>query len=102
MMSHEFSLWLEFEHWKPPGHDEHEPYFNMQITLGDGRIYALNVWLIDAVARIAEGSEESAIDLRGRYVLGPDLLVEKMERALLERVVADLIRRDELQDRWRF
>ena len=33
-----FELWLEFEHWEPkPGDDPTDDFFNMQVTLPDGR-----------------------------------------------------------------
>lgn len=42
----DFGLWLEFEVWRAAGDsdDPHNDFFNMQITLADGRKYALNVW----------------------------------------------------------
>ena len=99
-MDHGFSLWLEFEEWKPPGDDESAPYFNMQVTLADGRVYALNVWITDAVPRIVRSGDDGGSELSRRYAVGPDLLVERMDRELLEEVVSDLIRQGEMRDHW--
>ena len=94
-----FDLWLEFEHWVGPRKKE-DVSFNMTVSLNDGREYALNVWLIDSVPEIVRDPDECEEALDAQYCIGPDLLVERMDRPLLERIVARLIDRGELKDEW--
>lgn len=95
-MRDEFSLWLEFEEWSDRTGRDTE-FFNMNISLRDGRHYALNVWLIDALERVVR---EAASEHGGRYVLGPDLIVAHADRAFLVDVVRDLIANAALKEEW--
>src|SRR5688572_19576504 len=89
----EFELWLEFEHWVPQEDDDPEDDFiNMMIRLSTGTSYALNVWTYKFLERAKQHYQGSGDNLNGKYLLPPDLLVEKLNRRLLEDVVADLIR----------
>jgi hypothetical protein len=97
-----FSLWLEFEHWQPtPDDDPTNNFFNMIIVLEDGRRYALNVWTFAYFARAQAEERASGEALGGRYLLPPDLFVERLDRGLLEEVVADLLRNGDLRKEWR-
>ncbi|WP_437832113.1 VOC family protein [Sorangium sp. So ce1153] len=97
-----FELWLEFEHWvAPAGDDPTDDFFNMAITLPSGVRYALNVWTYKAVEAARKDAALGGENLSGRYLEPPDLLVERMDRALLEAVVGDLLARNALREAWR-
>ncbi|NUP08855.1 MAG: hypothetical protein HOW73_22640 [Polyangiaceae bacterium] len=96
-----FSLWLEFENWvSAPEDDPEDEFFNMTITLGDGTKYALNVWTFGVVDSLRKEAARTGENLRGRYLDAPDLFVARMERPLLESVVADMIANKALKDEW--
>ena len=97
-MSEAFELWLEFEQWQ----DNQWPtdYFNMCITLADGRRYAANVWVASGVERMLDEGRDLG-GLHEMYAKGPDLVVRKAERPLLEAIVADMIARGTLPEEWR-
>lgn len=97
-----FSLWLEFEHWvEDDASDPYDDIFNMSITLADGTRYALNVWTYLAFERIRAVVASAGENLGGLYLEPPDLFIERLDRGVCERVVADLIARDGLRDEWR-
>ncbi|HTN86450.1 MAG TPA: hypothetical protein VL242_22270 [Sorangium sp.] len=101
-MGRPFELWLEFEHWvAPTGEDPANDFFNMGITLPSGARYALNVWTYRAVEAARRDAALAGENLSGRYLEPPDLLVERMDRALLEAVVGDLLARNALREAWR-
>jgi hypothetical protein len=96
-----FDLWLEFEHWLP-GEDAHpeEDFCNMRVTLADGRTFALNVWTFKYLPKAVEECRKTGENLHGAYLFAPDLFVERLDRALLERVVADLISCKGMRQEW--
>jgi len=97
----EFELWLEFEQWIPKGDEDPEnDYFNMLVKLSDGRKYGLNVWTFKALESARQESIQFGEPLGGRYLLPPDLFVERLDRSLMEEVVADLIALHALKDEW--
>jgi hypothetical protein len=95
-----FHLWLEFEHWLPQGADLEDDAFNMQVTLAGGRKYALNVWTFKFFPRAVREVQQTGEHLQGSYLPPPDLFVERLDRALIERVVADLIAHGGLREEW--
>ncbi len=96
-----FDLWLEFDHWLPQeGDDPEDDFFNMMITLAGGKKYALNVWTIKFLARAVQGCRDNGKCLDGNYVFPPDLFVSRLDRALMERVVADMIAEGSLKEEW--
>jgi hypothetical protein len=96
-----FEVWLEFEHWVPQeGDDPENDFFNMQIILQSGKTYALNVWTYNAIWRILNECRETGECLQGSYLLPPDLFVHRLDRKLLERIVADLIAHGGLRKEW--
>lgn len=97
----EFELWLEFEHWESGEGEPEGDFFNMQIALSTGEKYALNVWTYDSIGKAVAEAKETGEGMEGAYLFPPDLFVERMDRALLEEVVADLIDNDELKEEWR-
>lgn len=97
-----FELWLEFEQWQAaPDDDPEDDFCNTLILLPDGRRYALCIWTHAYFARVCAELRESGEALGGRYVLPPDLFVERLDRDLMEEVVADLIRKGALKEPWR-
>lgn len=101
MSSSKFQLWLEFEHWEPnPEYDPFDDFFNMVIELPDGRRYALNVWTFRFLERCRYHESHSDETMQGRYPVAPDLFVERLDRELLQEVVADLIRTRQLKPEW--
>jgi len=97
-----FELWLEFEHWEPKSdNDPTDDFFNMQVTLPDGRRYALNVWTFKFVqrARFPWPYEENVGEPE-EYILPPDLLVARLDRSLLERIVRRMLAADEMKPDW--
>jgi hypothetical protein len=100
-MSDLFGLWLEFEHWQPEtGDDPEDDCFNMLIELPDGSKYALNVWTFKFLSRAIDECRTSGEHLGGAYLPPPDLFVERLERAHLEAVIADLIHCEGLKQEW--
>lgn len=95
-----FSLWLEFELWGDDHpFDQYNDYCNIEIAFQDGRRYGLNVWTFkycDEAIReqIAQGG------VNGLYVLPPDLLVKKLDRQVIEEVIAELVKNDLVRQEW--
>jgi hypothetical protein len=101
MYESDFELWLEFEHWMPQENDGPEDDFiNMGIRLSSGVKYALNVWTFKFLERARRGDQQSGDKLNGKYLVAPDLFVEKLDRQLLEDVVADMIHTHNLCKEW--
>ena len=97
----DFELWLEFEWQEPCEEDDPEDdFFNMIITLLDGRKYALNVWTYRFLNRAVAESRREGQNLNGAYLRAPDLFVARRDRPLLEAIVADLLQRGRLADEW--
>src|SRR5882672_6947821 len=96
-----FTLWLEFEQWEPTEADDPEnDFFNMEIHLTTGETYTLNVWtfgFLDVARNVCETMGEH---LKGKYLLAPDLFVERLDRKLMESIVADLIKDQSLKKEW--
>lgn len=98
----DFKLWLEFEHWEPQRRkNPYQGFFQARLTLSDGRVYALNVWTFGFLAATRQEDKDSGGCLQGAYLLPPDLFVERLDRGLMERVVADLIKNNALKEEWR-
>lgn len=101
MIGGQFNLWLEFELWhQQEAFDPEDEIFNMQIDMIDGKRYALNVWTYKSIWRAVKDCQESGDCLDAAYLQPPDLFVQKADRALLERVVSDLITQGGLRDDW--
>jgi hypothetical protein len=101
MSERQFDLWLEFEHWLPQEDDDPEnDFFNMTVTLPEGKKYALNVWTFKYLSRAVQECRMSGEHRSGSYLPAPDLFVERLNRRLLEDVVADLLARGGLSPQW--
>lgn len=97
-----FELWLEFEHWEwKPDDDPTDDFFNMQVTLPDGRRYALNVWTFKFLQRARyPWPYDESIGKPEEYLLPPDLFVEYLDRGLLERIVGRMLASGEMKPEW--
>ena len=97
-----FDLWLEFEHWQPePNDDSTEDFFNMLVTLPDGRRYALNVWTYKFIQKARyPWPYVEAVGEPEEYLLPPDLFVERLDRNLMERVVRQMLVKGEMKPEW--
>jgi hypothetical protein len=94
-------LWLEFEAWaEDASSSADDDAFNMHIRLGDGTLYALNVWTFKALERFHHQDATNGDNLNGRYLIPPDLLIERLDRHLVEQVVFEMIRKKELKSDW--
>ncbi|GJM08344.1 MAG: hypothetical protein DHS20C11_06200 [Lysobacteraceae bacterium] len=100
-----FRLWLEFEVGEPldqPANRPTQNFCNISVTLPDGRRYAMNVWTFDflPLARYDWPYEETPDQVPAKYVLPPDLFVERLDRETIECVVAKLLENDEMDGQW--
>jgi hypothetical protein len=104
-----FELWLEFEAGiqdegndpKLHGFDPENESFNMIVTLGSGERYGLNVWTYNYLQSARRQAEQGGENLKGAYLLTPDLLVRRCDRGELEAIVREMIRTGQLYDQWR-
>jgi hypothetical protein len=104
-----FELWLEFEAgiqdegYDPAlySFDPENDFFNMIITLGSGERYGLNVWTYNYLQSARRQAEQGGENLKGAYLLTPDLLVKRCDRGELEAIVREMIRTGQLYDQWR-
>ena len=71
----------------------------MQITLSDDRVYALNVWTYGFFEKMRREREQGG-GVANSYILPPDLFVIRLDRPLLEDIVAELIKTNGLQAEW--
>jgi hypothetical protein len=94
-------IWLEFE-WSSVDNTttDDDDAFNMQIRLHNGKKYALNVWTFKALERFHQTDTLIGDNMSGRYLIPPDLLVERLDRQIIEQIVTDIIRRKQLKDEW--
>jgi hypothetical protein len=100
----DFELWLEFELGDPdePSNSATENFANITITLSDGRKYCLNVWTFDFVplARYPWPYKKPIDQAPARYVIPPDLLVERLDRVTIEAAVSEMLAEGELNPEW--
>lgn len=89
-----FELWLEFEEWVGEW-DPDSDFCNVAVTLGSGATIGLNVWTYRSIPQIRADCQKDGDSLGGRYLRPPDLLVERLDRSLLEEVIRDLIENGE-------
>jgi hypothetical protein len=103
-MSSSFELWLETEEGDPtqPANSPIENFCNINVTLSDGRRYALNVWTFDflPLARYRWPYAVKAGQALAKYVHPPDLFVERLDRSTIESVVTQLLENQEMKSDW--
>ena len=96
-----FELWLEFEQWIPQeGDDPEDDFFIMHVKMPGDVTYALNVWTFKVLERVRLDEQQQGSCLGGSYLFPPDLFVERLDRPLMERVVADIIKKGYMKDEW--
>jgi hypothetical protein len=100
-----FDLWLEVETGEPldqPANRPNENFGNIEVKLHDGRRYALNVWTFDFLpfARYPWPYEIDESQEPAKYLLPPDLFVEKLDRPTIENIVTQLLKNNEMKEEW--
>lgn len=100
----DFELWLEFESGDPaePANRATENFANIKISLADGRRYCLNVWTFDflPLARYSWPYEKKADEVPAKYLMPPDLFVERLDRDTIQAAVADMLAAGDLTKEW--
>ena len=79
-MCRDFHLWLEFEVGEPGNQPANRPTEN----------HARYPWPYEA----------DAAQTPAKYVIPPDLFVERLDRSTIESVVSEMIALDELRSEW--
>lgn len=98
MIERAFKLWMESDEYDESETKEDDE-MNIQITLSNGKEYALNIWSYNAVDRIFEEFvSESEEELS--YILPPDLFVKSLDRNTITRAVQALLKDDALKEEW--
>ena len=99
MRNPKFQLWLEFELWEE-NYNPEEEFFNMSVTLDNGKKYALNVWTYKYFELARKLDIQSNDCLGGKYLIPPDLLIEKLDREMIVDIFDDIIRQNSLKPEW--
>ncbi len=94
-----FQLWLEFELWEE-SYDPEEEFFNMLVTLDNGKKYALNVWTYRYLELARKENIQTTECLGGKYLIPPDLLIEKLDREMITEIITDLLQQKAIQQEW--
>ena len=81
--------------------DPEDDFCNVRIDLSNSEAYALNVWTFKYLERTHREYHHTGENLGGRYLIGPDLLVTRLDRATLEAVFSDLVQTERLKQEWR-
>ena len=101
----EYSLWLEFEEYADgypgPDVDPQCDFCNAKVTVGS-RAYALNIWTF-VFLEVARRTDPARVPLAepARYVLAPDLFVERLDRTTISHAIGDLLAAGGLPEAWR-
>ncbi|MCP4344768.1 MAG: hypothetical protein GY795_04485 [Desulfobacterales bacterium] len=99
-----FELWLELETGHPleQANRPEENFCNISVKLDNGRRYALNVWTFDflPLARCPWPYKIDESQEPARYLLPPDLFVEKLDRPTLESIISELLKNNEMKEEW--
>lgn len=93
---HSFKLWLEFEETGPWDNTEND-FANIHVDLLDGRNYAINTWTFKFLASAIQQNEAHGTNLSGLYVETPDLFVKELSRACIEKTIAHLLDKGDLE-----
>ena len=97
-----YTLWIEHEQFG--FHPDERPYdfrnemSNIKIKFADGRSYAYSVYTFDFVHTVRMMDRAQNGNLAGLYMFTPDLLIDNLERSMLETMVDYLIAEDWLTD----
>jgi hypothetical protein len=74
--------------------------FILGIECASGDVYELTVWTEAYLARVREQDRETGTYLGGQYLTTPDLIVARHDVDLIECIVAELIRTNDLREAW--
>ena len=96
-MNKDFKLWLEFEEVDAGNWDSRNDFCNIHVDLPDGRHYGINVWTYRFLQTSIEHDKATGNQLNGRYQVPPDLLVQELTRDCLEKVIADILEKGDLE-----
>jgi hypothetical protein len=103
-MLQSFELWLETEFGEvdAPANRLTQNFCNISVQLSDGRRYAMNVWTFDflPLARYPDFYEVMEGQELAKYVLPPDLFVERLDRSTIEAVITELLANNEMKSDW--
>jgi len=94
----EFKLWLEFEEVDPNNWDIKNDFANIHVDLPDGRHYGINVWTFKFLESAIKLDRESGENLKGLYQTPPDLFIKELTRDCIEKSIADLLEKGNLED----
>ncbi len=94
----EFKLWLEFEEVDSGNWETDNEFANIQVNLPDGRHYGINVWTFKFLETSVKLDKENGESLNGVYQIPPDLFVKELTRDCIERTIADLLIKGNLED----
>lgn len=92
-----FKLWLEFEESSPWDNIEND-FANIEVNTLDGRRYGINVWTFKFLELAIKMDEENGENLNGLYLTPPDLFVKELSRDCIEKSIADLLEKGNLED----
>src|ERR1044072_4752671 len=93
----EFKLWLEFEEVDKNNWDIQNDFCNIHVDLQDGRHYGINVWTYGFFQTSINSNKANGNNLNGTYQIPPDLFVEELSRACIERTISNLLRKGDLE-----
>jgi hypothetical protein len=94
----EFKLWLEFEEVDPENWDIENEFANIHVDFPDGRHYGINVWTFKFLESSIKQDAESGENLNGLHQTPPDLFVKELTRDCIEKTIADLLQKGNLED----
>jgi len=94
----EFKLWLEFEEVDPGNWDTKNEFANIHVDLPDGRHYGINIWTFKFLETAIKHDEINGENLGGLYQTPPDLFVKELTRNCIQQVIADLLKKGNLED----
>lgn len=94
----EFKLWLEFEEVDPGNWDTRNEFANIHVDLPDGRHYGINVWTFKFLDSLINQDEKNGENLSELYQIPPDLFVKELTRDCIEKTIANLLEKGNLED----
>jgi hypothetical protein len=92
-----FKLWLEFEN-SSPWNDLENDFANIRVDTLDGRSYGINIWTYKYLETSTEHDNRNGENLNGLYQTPPDLFVKELTRDCIEKTIADLLGKGNLEE----
>jgi len=94
----DFELWLEFENVDFSNSDMENEFCNIHVDLLDGRHYGINIWTYKFLNTAVLQNKESEENLSGLYLTPPDLFVKELTRDCIEKAIADILKRGNIEE----